>query len=143
MTTRQKLFLAWPLLAHVAAWAAFLWIAFWPFAYRGVSATPTGSGQVPQVTHYASFVEENGIWALLPMTVPVVLTGLAFMAVWCWSPGRWTKCLALWLLALAAIGFCVLGFLSFGILFVPAALALVITALVGTFQQRHPREPAN
>ena len=128
------MFLAWPLLAHVAAWVAFLWIAIWPFAYQGVSVQE-GSDGTAQVTHVsASFVEENGIWALLPMTVPVVLTGLAFLAVWRWSPGRWAKVILLWLLALAAVGFCVLGMLSFGILFVPAALALLITAIVGAFQ---------
>ncbi len=128
------MFLIWPLLAHVAAWVAFLWIAFWPFAYQGVSVQE-GSDETPQVTHVsASFVEENGIGALLPMTVPVILTGLALLLVWRWSPGRWAKVILLWLLALDAVGFCILGMLSFGILFVPAALALVITAIVGAFQ---------
>lgn len=136
--------LAWPLLAHAAAWAAFAWIAFWPFAYRGVSAqaVPRGSGQAPQVTHYsASFIEVNGIWALLPLLVPVVLTALALLVVLYWGTGPWPRSLALWSLAVLSIAFCVLGYLSFGILFAPAALALVITAIAGTFQAPNPSEP--
>ena len=138
------LVLAWPLLAHAAAWAAFLWLAFWPFAYRGVSAQPVprGSGQVPQVTHYsASFVEVNGIWALLPMLIPVVLTALALLVVLYWVTGPWPRSLVLWILAVLSIAFCVLGMLSFGILFAPAALALVVTAIAGTFQTPRQSQP--
>ena len=130
------LVLAWPVLAHAAAWAAFLWIAFWPFAYRGVSTQPVprGSGQVPQVTHHsASFVEVNGIWALLPLLIPVVLTALALLVVLYWGPRRWPRSLVLWILAVLSIAFCVLGILSFGIFFAPAALGMVITAIAGTF----------
>ena len=136
--------LVWPLLAHAAAWAAFAWIAFWPFAYRGVSTQPVprGSGQAPQVIHYsASFIEVNGIWALLPLLVPVVLTALALLAVLYWGPRPWPRSLVLWVLAVLSIAFCVLGMLSFGILFAPAALALVITAIAGTFQAPHLSEP--
>ena len=80
--------LVWPLLAHAAAWAAFLWLVFWPFAYRGVSvqAVPQGSDAAPVVTNLsASFIETNGIWVVLPLLVPVVLTGLAYLAVWNWN----------------------------------------------------------
>lgn len=133
----RKLVLVWPVLAHAVAWAAFLWLALWPFAYRGTSvqAVPAGSDEVPIVTELsASFVEANGLWVLLLMLVPVVLTGLALLAVWYWSPGGWARGALLWFLAVLSIGFCVLGMLSFGLLFVPVALALVITAIVGMFQ---------
>ena len=138
------LVLAWPVLAHFAAWAAFLWIAFWPFAYRGASTQPVpqGSGQVPQVTHYsASFVEVNGLGALFPLLIPVVLTGLALLAVWCWNPGPWARTAALWAMAVLSIVFCVLGMFSFGFFFVPAALVLVVTAIVGTFQAPGQSKP--
>ena len=181
----RKLVLVWPLLAHAAAWAAFLWLAVWHFAYRGAStqAVLPGSEEVPQVTELsASFVETNGLWVLLPLLVPVVLTGLALLVIWAWDPGGWGRSALLWALAVLALGFCVLlwvllpllipvvltglallviwawdpggwgrsallwalavlslgfcvlGMLSFGILFLPAALALVITAIVGMFQ---------
>ena len=103
---------------------------------RGQHSTrPRGSGQVPQVTHYSvSFVEANGLGALFPLLIPVVLTGLALLAVWCWNPGPWARTVALWAMAVLSIVFCVLGMFSFGFFFVPAALVLVITAIVGTFQ---------
>ena len=78
----RKLVLVWPLLTHAAAWVAFLWLVFWPFAYRGVSiqASPPGSDAAPVVTELsASLIETNGLWVVLPLLVPVVLTGLAYL----------------------------------------------------------------
>ena len=69
----RMLVLVWPLLAHVAAWAAFLWLVFWPFAYRGVSvqAVPPGSDAAPVVTELsASFIETNGLWVVFPLLIP-------------------------------------------------------------------------
>ena len=132
-----RLVLVWPLLAHAAAWVAFLWLVFWPFAYYGVStqAAPPGSDASLVVTNLsASFIETNGIWVLLPLMFPVVLTGLAYLVVWYWSSMRWTRSVFLWVLAVLALGFCAMGYLSFGVLFLPAALALVITAIVSMFQ---------
>ena len=75
----RMLVLVWPLLAHAVAWAAFLWLVFYPFAYRGVSvqAAPAGSDAAPVVTNVsASFFETNGWWVALYLLIPVVLTGL-------------------------------------------------------------------
>ena len=131
------LVLFWPLFAHAAAWAAFLWLVFYPSTYRGVEvqAVPAGSDEAPQVTNLsASYIEANGLWAVLPILLPVVMTGLALLAVWSWCPGRWAKNVFLWVLAIFSLGFCILGILSFGVLFLPAALALVVAAVAGTFQ---------
>ena len=70
-------------LAHVLAWAAWLWIAFWSHSYRGVSSTPVqvdelgnviGTAESEVVRHSASFLEVNGLGALLFVFIPVVLT---------------------------------------------------------------------
>ena len=140
----RMLVLVWPLLAHVAAWAAFLWLVFWPFAYRGVSvqAVPPGSDAAPVVTELsASFIETNGLWVVLPLLIPVVLTGLAYLAVWYWNSRKWTRSVFLWVLAVLALGFCALGILSIGILYLPAALALLTTAIVSMFQVQRPSTP--
>ena len=83
---RRRLVVAWPLLAHATAWAAFLWVVLWPSTYRGVEvkAVQAGSQESPQVTYVsASFIETNGLWAVpIPMWAPVALTGLALLAVW-------------------------------------------------------------
>ncbi len=137
----RRFFLAWPLFAHAAAWAAFLWLVFWPHAYRGVSvqAVPPGSDEAPQVTHLsASYIEMNGLWVVLPMLVPVVITGLALLAVWSWHSKQWTRAACLWLLAVLSLGFCALGYLSFGVLFLPAALALLATAVVSMLHSPSP-----
>ena len=139
-----RLVLVWPLLAHVAAWAAFLWLVFWPFAYRGVSvqAVPRGSDAAPVVTNLsASFIETNGIWVVLPLLVPVVLTGLAYLAVWNWNSRKWTRSAILWVLAVLTLGFCALGILSIGAFYLPAALALLTTAIVSIFQVQRPSAP--
>ena len=62
-------------IAHLLAWAAFLWIALYPHAYQGVSATPlnvSGAGATDtererEVERYsASYAEINGYGALIP-----------------------------------------------------------------------------
>jgi hypothetical protein len=139
-----RFILIWPLLAHGAAWAAFLWLLLWPYSYRGVSVTAVqkGSGEVPVTTYTsASFIEANGLTALIPLLAPVALTGLALLAVWFWDAPPMGKRLSLWALAAVCLVFCVLGAFSIGVFYLPAALALIITAIVGTFQTPTRRRP--
>ena len=103
-------------LAHGLAWAAFLWLVFWPL-------TDTS----------ASFIEVTEVWVVLYFLIPVVLTGLAFLTVWYWNPTRGTRTAILWAMAALLLVFCVLGMLSYGILFVPAFLASATTAVVSMF----------
>ena len=103
-------------LAHGLAWAAFLWLMFAPFLYRGES-TP----------------EVYQPWVVLYFLIPVVLTVVAFLTVWYWNPTRWTGTVILWAMAVLLLVFCVLGMLSYGLLFVPAFLAAAITAVVSIF----------
>ena len=123
--------------AHVLAWAAFLWVAFWPHSYQGVAATPVdvrqaGTTEAEAVQLSASYVEVNGLAVLVPLFVPVLLTALALMFVLTRTEWRLGSALILWLLTVSLLAFCVLGSLSFGVLYLPAALASVVTALVCT-----------
>ena len=148
--------------AHALAWAAFLWIALWPHTYQGVSATPVqvdefgnviGTtehvlNEASVVRHSASFVEVNGIGPLLLLFIPVALTGVALMTllalprIGAWGDVRSIRLPAiLWALTVALLAFCLLGYLSFGVLYVPAALALIVAAAILSFRRRLPRVP--
>ena len=135
---------------HILAWGAFLWLAFWPHAYQGVSATPVqvdelgnpvGATESEVVRHSASLVEVNGVWVLLPLFVPVVLTGLALVALLTWKGGNAGLVSILWVLTGALLVFCLLASISFGVLYIPAALALVIAAAIVSGRLRLPRVP--
>ena len=123
--------------AHVLAWAAFLGIALWPCVYQGVAATPVtpseaATAEVETARLCASFVEVNGLAALVPLFMPVLFTALALFLVLTRREWRVWSVLILWLLAVALLAFCVLGYLSFGVLYLPSALASVVTAAVCT-----------
>ena len=98
--------------AHVLGWAAFLWIVLSPTLYQD-----------------ASFFEENGYWSALALFVPVVVTGLALMFLLTRKVRRVANALVVWGLSAILLAFCGLGYLSFGILYLPAAIALIVTAV--------------
>lgn len=142
--------------AHLLAWAAFLWVAFWPHAYQGVSATPVqvdeqgvpvrsvepaGAAEVEVVRHSASFIEVNGIWALLPVFVPVILTGLALMVLLTLRAKNLVNTLVLWALTIVMLAFCLLTSLSFGLLYTFSAVALLAAAVVFSYRPPLPRVP--
>ena len=129
--------------AHALAWVAWLWTAFWPHSYQGVTATPVqvdelgnviGTAEQEVVRHSASFVEVNGIGPLLVLFLPVILTGLALMALLTWKGKSAGRVLTIGGLALALLAFCVLGYLSFGVMYLPAALALILSACLFGFR---------
>ena len=91
--------------AHVLGWAAFLWIVL------------------------ISFSEFNGYWPVLALFVPVVVTGLALMFLLTRKVRRVANALVVWGLSAILLAFCGLGYLSFGILYLPAAIALIVTAV--------------
>ena len=129
--------------AHALAWAAWLWLAFWPHSYQGVSATPVqvdelgnviGTTESEVVRHSASFVEVNGIGPVLALFIPVILTGLALMALLTWNGRSAVRVLIIGGLAFVLLAFCVLGYLSFGVMYLPAALALIVAAFLFGFR---------
>lgn len=102
--------------AHVLTWVPSLFLAFGP-AYTGSS-----NGE----TNTQTLIEVSGLYGVFVLLVPVVLTGIVLMAVW---RGRASEAL-LWGIALGLSGLCVLAAASIGMLYIPAALALVFTAVL-------------
>ncbi len=109
--------------AHLLSWAASLWLLLGP-VYQGVSTTIEGTTRVS-----ATFVEMNGLQVIWVLIVPVLLSGIALLALLRTFPGQTGRRLLLWTISVAFLGFCALGVLSFGLLYVPAALALIIVAV--------------
>ena len=130
--------------AHLLAWAGFLWLAFWPSTYRGQSVTAVRVDQVstvePEVVRYsASWAEVNGSGALIWVFVPVLVTGLVLMFLLTWQGGQGRRTLIAWSLALALLVYCGVGLLSIGVLFLPAALAALVCAIFSSFSAEQPR----
>lgn len=116
------------------ALAAGVGLVLWPCAYQGVEAQPVPGGGVQQRQLCATLIQANGVDVLGVLALPVLLAGVGLVAV---RTGR-RGILATVMVALVA--FCVLALASVGLLYLPAAAALVI-AVVGWRQQ--PSAPPN
>ena len=66
--------------AHLLTWCAGLWFAFGP-VYQGVSVTATVPGGVASnaTQHTATLVEQNGLWVIWLLMLPVLITGLVLL----------------------------------------------------------------
>ncbi len=138
--------------AHILAWGIALWLAFWPGLYQGVSTTAVSAvpyeadrpstGPLPldaasistppadgleSVRFSASLIQENGLWVLGLLAIPLVLTGLGLTSATMRQPGRtagsqypWR--LVGWVAALLLLGFCIVAVFSVGLLYLPIAL---------------------
>ena len=111
------------------ALAAGVGLVLWPCAYQGIEAQPGpgGAAQVRQLC--ATLIEANGVDVLGVLALPVLLTGLGLVAVYAGRRG------ILFTVMVALVTFCLLALASVGLLYLPAAAALVI-AVVGWRQQR-------
>jgi hypothetical protein len=106
----------------VLAIAAGVWLAAYPDFYQGASSSVSSSGVVTTTQTSASLVEENGVWVIGLLCVPVALTALAlYFAV------RRRRVL-LWLSGLVLLGFVVVSGFTIGMWYVPAALAVLIAS---------------
>ena len=119
--------------AHALAWAVGLLFALGPI-YQGVSVTTMTSGDIAsestRVT--ATLIEVNGLRALLLLAVPILLTALALSSVLLTDAGQARRKVSLWVPAVMLLGFCAVGIFSIGLFYLPAALALVISAVLGS-----------
>ena len=95
--------------AHVLGWAAFLWLVL-------------GHARV-------SFSEVNAYLSVLALFVPVIVTGLVLMFLLTRTVRRGANAVVVWGLTAALLAFCGLGYLSFGVMYLPAAIALIVTAV--------------
>ena len=118
--------------AHGLAWAAFLWLVFWPYSYQGTRATPIGpdgsGGEVVSVS--ASMIEINGPGVLIPLLVPVALTAIGLLNVLTWDGRNSRSSILLWVSVVLLIVFCVLAMFSIGMFYLPAALTLLVSAVI-------------
>ena len=119
--------------AHLLAWAASVWLVLGP-AYQGVAVTTEGTTRVS-----ATFIETNGLHVIWVPIVPVLLSGIALMAVLPIGLGPTERRLLLWSISVAFLGFCALGLFSFGFLYLPVALALIIVAVTDLGRSRGAR----
>ena len=125
--------------AHALAWAAGVWLTFGP-AYEGVSVTPVlrdasetpvlrSDGSGSEATRYtATLIEVNGPYVILGLLVPVVLTGIALLAVQLANNSQARRKILLWGPVAALLGFCAVSILSIGVFYLPALLALLCAA---------------
>ena len=121
--------------AHVLGWAAFLWLVFSPFSYQGLSATPVnlegnGTSESTVVRYSASFTDVNGYWPLIPLFIPEFVTGLALLFLLTRKKRRNANALVVWSLTTILLVFCGLGYYGFGIFYLPAAIAMIVTAFI-------------
>ena len=136
--------IAFAAVSHVLAWAAFLWMVYWPDFYQGVSASPVESGgnfatDSVTVRHSASFVEVNGYGPLIPLFVPVLVTGLALAFLLTRTEWRKANAPVLWLHLAVLLLHGGLGYLSFGILYAPSVIALAAAVAVFGLGRGLPR----
>lgn len=121
--------------AHALAWGAGLWMVFGP-VYQGVSvtATPANEPAGEAVRHTDTLVGTNGLWVLWLLLIPILLSGLALLAIRFTGAAQARRKALLWLAALALLAFCVVGIFSIGPFYLPVALALLVTAVIDSLK---------
>ena len=119
--------------AHALTWIVALFLVFGP-VYQGVSVTAvTPGGAVSEPTRFTqTLIGANGLRVLPFLLAPVVLTALALLAVLRTDAGQARRKVLLWVSAVLLLGFCAVGIASIGLFYLPAALTLVFSAIVGS-----------
>ncbi len=117
---------AW--VAHAFAWAAGVWLAFWP-TYEGASVTPTLPGEPggEVIRSSATAIEVNGLHVILLLLVPILLTAITLLGLR-FQQTTMRKIL-LWSPAVVLLGFCFVAIASIGMFYLPTALALLVAAI--------------
>ncbi len=137
MSKRTRVTAVSALAAHALAWVAGLWFAFGP-VYQGVSVTASmpgeSAGEATRHTH--TLVESNGPWVLWLLLIPVLLSGVALLAIVFTDAGQARRRAFLWMSALALLAFCTVGIFSIGLFYLPALLALLVAAVTGSLKDR-------
>ena len=97
---------------------------------RPIQPSPlTILGQPSEGRYIAAFegtlLVENGLYVLPLLLLPILLSSIALLAVYCLKTRLRT---VLWVLAGLTMGFCSVLFLSIGMLYIPTAVATVVAA---------------
>ena len=103
----------------VAAWAAHLWA--WGSGLLLALAPVYSSG--------ATLIEQNGLYLIWILLVPVLLSGVVLLAIHFMDAGHKGRKVLLWTIALVLLGLCIALYISIGLLYLPMALALLVVAI--------------
>lgn len=101
--------------------------------YEGVPAEALGGVVERVTTGKRTFLEVNGVGAVVLLLVPILLTALPWLAS---DPTARRRLQILGTALLLAV--VIVGALSEGLLYTPSALAMLITVALGTAGQRRP-----
>lgn len=128
---------AW--VSHALAWAAGVFLAFVP-VYQGASVEATLPGEpAGETTRVSStLVEVNDLSALWWLLVPIVLTGIAVLALEFIENRQAARKALLWLPVVLLLGLCVVGIFSIFFFYLPAVLALLVAAIADFRGRRSP-----
>ena len=118
-------------IAHALTWIVVLWLAVGP-VYQGVSVSALTSGDALSEWVYftGTLIEANGLKVLPILLAPVVLTALTLAATLLLKAGQARRGVILWVLAVLLLGFCAVGIFTVGLFYLPAALALLFSAML-------------
>jgi len=112
------------------ALGAALFLALWPYYYRGESVSV--DGRIIERTH-ASLIEENGVEVLPLLLLPMALCLSAWLLLF--LKNQWTKAF-MWAAAILLLVFSFFTGLTVGAFYLPAALALLLAAIAATRRHR-------
>ncbi|MXY22883.1 MAG: hypothetical protein F4Y49_16360 [Dehalococcoidia bacterium] len=128
---RAKPGIASAALAHFLAWAVSLYFAFYPCVYEGTTVTTQTGITISESGCSGSLVTVNGLRVLLVLAVPVAITGLGLFAMISNMVTYGVARILLWSSGISMALICLLGALSVGVLYIPAALAMIVAAIAG------------
>ena len=109
-------------------------MAFGPI-YQSVSSTVEtrpGGFAIESVETTETLLEANGLSALPLLVGPVVLTARVVAILMTARIRPSTRKVSLWVAAVLLLGFSVVGALSIGAFYLPAAVVLVVAAVMGS-----------
>ena len=122
--------------AHALTWVPALLMVFGPVYQRITTTAVTPGGVASEYTRItATLIEVYGMSLLLLLLIPMVLTGLALLAVLLTHAGQARRKLFLWVSTVLLPGFSAVGIWTIGLFYLPAALALVCAAILGSFSR--------
>ena len=82
------------------------------------------------MTRYsATAIEANGLYVILLLLVPILLTGIALLAFRLTAKSQTVRKVLHWGPAVVLLGFCFVAIASIGMFYLPAALALLVAAI--------------
>ena len=82
------------------------------------------------MTRYsATAIEANGLHVILLLLVPILLTGIALLALRLTTKRQAVRQVLLWGPTVVLLGFCAVAIFSIGVFYLPAALTLFVAAI--------------